>query len=273
MSTLFKKVTSAVSVAALLASTVGTSIVSAADAKLPFAEALADKSFITKQATEAGYRLSDTATRQEVAGTALKIKGTTLPETYSCKNYFTDVTTTKPASWSCRAAELAADEGIVSKANTKFRPTDNITRAEALAMVLKAAKIEIMTGAAASFNDTSIEWQKNVANTAVAKKIVSANPSFRPNDSVKRGELFVFAANALGLDVATDDLIDFNDLINGGSGSTSTGATSTGATSTGTTTVVKAGDISVGLNPASAAAANIPKNGTIAAGKFDFSAG
>jgi hypothetical protein len=34
-------------------------------------------------------------------------------------------------------------------------------------MVLKAAGVTIETGATASFSDTSIEWQKNVANTAL----------------------------------------------------------------------------------------------------------
>ncbi len=138
-------------------------------------------------------------------------------------------------------------------------------------MVLKAAGIAIETGAAA-FSDTTVEWQKNVANTAVAKKIISANSSFRPNDSVSRWELFVFAANALGLSVSGDDLIDFNDLINGGSGSTSTGTTSTGTTTE--PVVVKAGDLNVSLNPASpAAGTQIPYAGIVRFAVVDLKAG
>ena len=41
---------------------------------------LADKGIITTQSTTAGYRLDDTITRAEVAGIALKLRGTTLPE-------------------------------------------------------------------------------------------------------------------------------------------------------------------------------------------------
>lgn len=41
---------------------------------------LAGKKIITTQSTTAGYRLDDTITRAEVAGIALKLRGTTLPE-------------------------------------------------------------------------------------------------------------------------------------------------------------------------------------------------
>lgn len=41
---------------------------------------LANKGIITQQSTTAGYRLDDTITRAEVAGIALKLRGTTFPE-------------------------------------------------------------------------------------------------------------------------------------------------------------------------------------------------
>lgn len=41
---------------------------------------LATKGIITQQSTSAGYRLDDTITRAEVAGIALKLRGTILPE-------------------------------------------------------------------------------------------------------------------------------------------------------------------------------------------------
>lgn len=40
--------------------------------------------------------------------------------------------------WVCRAVEIAADNDLVSRGNKKFRPQDKITRAEALAILLKA---------------------------------------------------------------------------------------------------------------------------------------
>ena len=41
--------------------------------------------------------------------------------------------------WICRAVELAADHGIISRENTKARPQDPITRAESLAIMIKAS--------------------------------------------------------------------------------------------------------------------------------------
>lgn len=43
--------------------------------------------------------------------------------------------------WICRAVELAADAGFVSRANTTFRPQDKITIAEALAIMVKSGGI------------------------------------------------------------------------------------------------------------------------------------
>jgi hypothetical protein len=94
---------------------------------------LSGKGIITSQSTTAGYRLDDTITRAEVAGIALKLRGVTLPEWYTCKRYFWD---TIRNDWICRAVELAADAGLVSRANMKFRPGDKITRAEVIAMLI-----------------------------------------------------------------------------------------------------------------------------------------
>lgn len=41
--------------------------------------------------------------------------------------------------WICRAVEMAADNGLVSRGNTKFRPQDKITRAESLAILINAS--------------------------------------------------------------------------------------------------------------------------------------
>lgn len=92
---------------------------------------------IVTQSTIRNYRLDENITRAEVVGIALKLKfyGTKLPESYACKGYYSDVTDN---DWICRAVELAADNGLVSRENKKFRPQDKITRAEALAIILQA---------------------------------------------------------------------------------------------------------------------------------------
>ena len=105
------------------------------------AQLLADQNMITNHFNNPmAYRLDDTITRAEAVGIALKVSGATLPEKYSCQKYFEDVQTDEKDlnAWICRAVEMAADRGYVSRRNTKFRPQDKITRAEALAIILVA---------------------------------------------------------------------------------------------------------------------------------------
>lgn len=270
MSTLFKKVTSAISVGAILASTVGTSIVAAASGFLPYAEALADAGIITKSSTEVGYRLADNALRQEVAGMMMALNKATYPADFACAGKFVDVSATKPNSWACKVVETALSGGLIAT-NSSFRPEDNITRSEALAMILKGQGIEIPTATGSSFNDVTVAWQVNVSEVALAKKIISSNASFRPNALVTRGELFVMAANTAGLEIASDDL-DLDDLF-GDDTSTSTGTTSTGTTGD-TGTVVKAGDLAITLSPSSPSSVDLPASAEgVAVAAFDLTAG
>ncbi len=73
----------------------------------------------------------------------MKLTGSTLPTDYACKKIFKDVSATKPNTWICRAVEFAVENGIVSGANKNFNPESNITRAEALAILMKAAGIKV----------------------------------------------------------------------------------------------------------------------------------
>ena len=120
------------------------------------AQYLADQKLITKQSSEAKFRLDDTITRAEVVGMALKIQWKTLPENYTCKNYFSDVKYDAKNNWICRAVELAADAELVSRSNAKFRPQDNISRAEALAILTPDATTENLSYTTNEWN----QWQK-----------------------------------------------------------------------------------------------------------------
>ena len=249
MSILLKKFTSAVSAAAVAFVAVAPSITNAASGFAPYAEALAKAKIITTQSNEAGYRLADSAMRQEVAAMMIALNKADTSAT-TCSGKFSDVSATKPNSWVCKVVETALAKGLIA-ANTTFRPEALITRAEALAMILKGQGIAITTGAAASFNDTPIAWQKDVANTALSKKIISANASFRPNALISRGELFVMAANAAGLQIASaSDDLNLNDLF-GDTGTGTTSNTGTTSTSTGTSVYVPTanGSLAVSLSP------------------------
>ena len=175
---------------------------------------LASAGIITKQSSADGYRLDATITRAEVIGMALKLKWTTLPENYVCKKYFSDTTKN---DWMCRATELGADLGIVSRTNKKARPQDTITRAEALAILTPHVIDDELP--LYSSNEWS-QWQKNVfyqyiyateiyANYFYTKRplvdwtniVVKYMPdsipevTWSPNRAATRAEVFGFAKN------------------------------------------------------------------------------
>jgi len=152
---------------------------------------LADQKIVTKQTTGTGYRLDDKILRQEVIGMALKVKGITLPENYTCKKYFADATKN---DWVCRAVELAADNGIISRSNKYANPGKSITKSEALAMVMNAwgityAKNITYTGYKAS----TPKWQIDVVEWAVQNWILKTAINFWVDKEALRKEVFEFA--------------------------------------------------------------------------------
>ncbi len=159
---------------------------------------------------------------------------------------------------------------------------DLVTRAEALKMLLSAKGIAPST-TDAGFMDLGSDASLNgYINAAAAAGIINKGTSFNPNGNATRGEAFKIAANAAGLTTATVDttagdlnLSDlFGDLTTASTGTTtvSTGTTTVSTGTTSTTTTVAAGDLQIGLNPASPVSTSVPYNGTVTFGKFDLSA-
>jgi hypothetical protein len=203
----------------LLSSLLATSIFAFAYTQTDVSNAnfLAEKGIVTKQSNETRYRLDDTITRAEVVAIALKIKWIQEPTWYKCKKYFSD---TVQNDWVCRAVEIAADNGLVSKGNKKFRPQDKITRAETLAMLVPQASTENLAFITNEWN----EWQRNVLYkylnyTEIYVKFYSQSPlsdgtkiypdysnftnwwvaqiQWSPNKNATRAEVFGFARNIL----------------------------------------------------------------------------
>jgi len=162
-------------------------------------DALVNAWIVKKQDNEDWYRLNDFVLRQEVIWMAIKLWGFSLPENYSCKWYFKDVSTIKPNNWACRVVEISADNSIITKANSNFRPEDKITKIEALAILLKWAKIDVTQFTSSNFSDVSIPWQINIVNTALNKKIVDQWNYFFPNQNATRWEIFEMAKRILSL--------------------------------------------------------------------------
>ncbi len=279
MSILLKKVTSTVSVVAIVASAMSASLVAnAASSFTPYADALATAGIIAKQSTEAGYNLGNNVTRAEMAKVAVNLKKAEVKECTG--KVFSDVTSKNGDL--CKFVEAAAMAGLVNKTAAKFRPMDLVTRAEALKMLLSAKGIAPSTEDA-GFKDLGTDATLNGYINAAAKAgIINKGTSFNPNGTATRGEAFKIAANAAGLTTTADaeagDDLDLGDLFGDttSTGTTvSTGTTSTGTTvSTGTTTTVAAGDLNVALSPKSPAnGAQTPSTGIVRFAVVDFMAG
>lgn len=249
---LLKKVTSAVALTAIVASTIGSvSSTYASTAELEAAAKLADAGVIT---TASDYRLGDTITRREMLKVMVNLGGVTVEN--KCEGKFTDL----PASdWGCKYAEAALAKGWIA-ANAKFRPNDNVSKAEAVKMVMKAKGLE-------KDSTAGLSWEAAYVKAAVAAKLVDTAFTDYTTAS-KRGFTIVAASNALS---SSSDDLGLGDLLGDLTGGSSTGTTTD--TTTDTTNVVKAGDLEVSLNPASSASTSVPNNGTVAFGKFDLTAG
>lgn len=274
MSNLFKKVTSTVSVVAIVASAMGSTLTaSAANTFTPYADALATAGVISKQANEAGYNLGNNVTRAEMAKVAVNIKKADVKECTG--KVFSDVTATLGDL--CGYVEAAANAGLVNKTAAKFRPMDLVTRAEALKMLLSAKGIAPITEDQ-GFKDLGSDASLNGYINAAAKAgIVNKGTAFNPNNTATRGEAFKIAANAAGLTTTataeTGDDLNLGDLFGD---TTSTGTTATGTTSTGVTTptTVAAGDLSVALGAKSPAnGSQVASTGIVRFAVVDFTAG
>lgn len=275
MSNLFKKVTSAVSVVAIVATAMSSTLVAnAASTFTPYADALATAGIIAKQSTEAGYNLGNNVTRAEMAKVAVNIKGATTAECTG--KVFSDVTSALGDL--CGYVEAAAEANLVNKIASKFRPMDLVTRAEMLKMLLSAKGIAAITEDQ-GFQDLGTDASLNGFINAAAKAgIINKGLLFNPNNTATRGEAFKVAANSAGLTTTataeTGDDLNLGDLFGDTTDTTSTGTTTTTTGSTTTTTTVAAGDLEVALNPASpASGTQIPQTGIVRFSVVDFTAG
>ncbi len=193
MSKIVKKVTSVVALSAIAFSIVGSaSGVNAAYTGLDAANKLATMGVIVDQSTNpSNYRLGDTITRRELAKVVAKLGKITVSE--SCEGKFADL---KSTDWGCKYAEALLAAGYIS-ANTNFRPIDEVSKSEALKMVMKARGIE---------KSSNSNWQAAYVEWAVAAGIAEAFSDY--NVSWTRWVIFTWAVNEESSD---DDLLE--DLI------------------------------------------------------------
>lgn len=152
------------------------------------------------------YRLENTITRAELIWIALKVAGIDLPNTYSCKKYYRDVSASYPNDWACRVIETAADNNIVTRGNTYFRPNDNITKAEALSILMKAKNIQYERNIQKPwYKSDTPQWQIDILEWAVKNWIIQEYETYGVNAPAIRGDIFKQATYTL---IASWDVVD-----------------------------------------------------------------
>lgn len=182
-----KKTTASIALVALTSGLFVNGVSAASTSEVQAAEKLAAEGIVVKQANVADYQLDRQVLRQEIAALARGVAKLEKAET--CTNIFNDVSATKPNTWACYTVEALANNGLIAK-NPSFRPEANITKAEAVGMIVKARfgnEYSPVSGAG--------EWQKQVVDFAVSKGIATQFSNY--NTPATRGFVFEVAAKAL----------------------------------------------------------------------------
>ena len=185
MSTFAKKVTSAVLTSAIVLTTAGSTagVNAALMNQIDAANTLANQNVIVDQSTNpSAYRLADTIQRKEALKVMMKLSDKTVSQG-ACTSPFADI---KDTDWACKYAVAALNAGFIAK-NATFRPDDNVSKIEALKMVMKARGIEKDT--------TASDWRAGYVNAAVNAKIAESFSDY--NTAATRWTMFVWAAEAI----------------------------------------------------------------------------
>lgn len=143
---------------------------------------------------------------------------------YVCKGYFSD-TKFGPKhqdAWVCANVETAADMRIVSRENKTFRPKANITRAEALAILMRSAGVLITAEVKIGQNDEPVsslyssrtpQWQIDMIESAEANDIIDVygrgtpEKDFQPNKHATRADVFGIAYAILQYKYAEEETV------------------------------------------------------------------
>lgn len=151
-----------------------------------------------KSETPAEYNLDQNVLRQEIAAVARWVAD--FQKTSRCDSEFSDVTATVPNTWACYSIEALLNANLIAS-NDNFRPEDNITKAEGLWMLVKAA-----CGDDYSFKSSEPgAWQEQVVAYADDKKIVDSFTDY--NTPATRGWVFEVWAEARDACGTDEDLI------------------------------------------------------------------
>ena len=131
------------------------------------------------------YRPDDPITRAELLKIVMNAANVTTA--YDAASTYDDVSAD---DWWAPYVSTAKKKGYISANNSTFRPTDDITRAEAIKILLGIKNIQAMYDESNTYDDISPDdWWAPYVSTAKKLGYISAtNSTFRPNDTITRGE-------------------------------------------------------------------------------------
>lgn len=111
--------------------------------------------------------------------------------------------------WAKVDIEKMSTMGYVNGNNDKFRPNDNITRAEFVSLVVRVLGLETTNLSKPMFNDVkSTDWYAKDISTAVENGIVKGyeDGAFNPNGYITREEIASIIATQIGQKLTSDEI-------------------------------------------------------------------
>ena len=128
------------------------------------------------------------------------------PEPLTCET-FSDVCTTTHQHAIVAIAERGITGGFV---DGTFRPAANVTRGQMATLL--AASLDLEPGSADAFSDVAGNTHESAIGALRESGITSgfSDGTFRPNQSVSRGQMATFLAT--GFDLDTSDIVRFSDV-------------------------------------------------------------
>lgn len=163
---MFRKVIATAVVLTVLSTATYASVMKYTQEELDAANNLGSQWIINNHKNDPqNYNLSDKVLRQEIAAVARWVAK--LEKKAKCDNLFWDLTATNPNKWACVNVEALLDHDLISK-NTNFRPEYNITKSEAVAMLIKAIWFDYNYDSLRSDKN----WQQQVVDYAAEKWVL-----------------------------------------------------------------------------------------------------
>jgi hypothetical protein len=204
---LFKKTTATIALVTLVSGIFSTGVSAYSSSQVEAANALAEAGIITDHSDDAAaYNLDQNVLRQEIAAVARGVAG--LDKKDTCDNVFSDVSATTPNTWACYSVEALADADLIAE-NDTFRPEANISKAEAVGMMVKAA-----FGDDYSYDASKgTSWQEQVVEFAADNGVVASFSNY--DTAATRGFVFEAGANSVSSTEEDDSDDILSDLLSG----------------------------------------------------------